>query len=80
MKQQVISELSTTELRERLEEEKKQFAKLKMNHAISPLENPMKIKDYQKTIARMLTELRKREMHGEIPQAETVTKKTNSKK
>ncbi len=80
MKQQVISELSTSELRERLEEEKKQFAKLKMNHAISPLENPMKIKDYQKTIARMLTELRKREMHGEIPQAETVTKKTNSKK
>ncbi|HOY31424.1 MAG TPA: 50S ribosomal protein L29 [Bacteroidales bacterium] len=79
MKQQVISELSTPELRERLEEEKKQLFKLKMNHAISPLENPMKIKDYQKTIARMLTELRKREMAKEVQSVEIETKK-NSKK
>jgi len=80
MKQQVISELSTIELRERLEEEKKQLLKLKMNHAISPLENPMKIKDYQKTIARMLTELRRREISGENPVVEVVSKKKNSKK
>jgi large subunit ribosomal protein L29 len=80
MKQQVISELSTSELRERLEEEKKQFLKLKMNHAISPLENPMKIKDYQRTIARMLTELRKREMTGDTKKVEEITKKTKSKK
>ncbi|HQI69244.1 MAG TPA: 50S ribosomal protein L29 [Bacteroidales bacterium] len=79
MKQQVISELSTNELRERLEEEKKQYLKLKMNHAISPLENPMKIKDYKRTIARMLTELRKRDMAGDAQQVEVVTKK-NSKK
>ncbi len=65
MKQQVIKELSTSELKERLIEEKKQYLKLKMNHAVSPLENPMKIKDYQKTIARMHTEFRSREIHGE---------------
>jgi large subunit ribosomal protein L29 len=62
MKQNVIREMSTGELHERLEEERKQLRKLKMNHAVSPLENPMKIKDYRKTVARILTELGKREL------------------
>lgn len=66
MKQQVIRELSLVELHERLEGEKKQYQKLKMNHAVSPLENPMKIKDYKKTIARMLTELQYRKVCGEL--------------
>ncbi len=64
MKQNVIREMSTGELHERLEEERKQLRKLKMNHAVSPLENPMKIKDYRKTVARIHTELRKREIEG----------------
>lgn len=76
MKQQVIKELSTSELKERLIEEKKQYLKLKMNHAVSPLENPMKIKDYQKTIARMLTEFRSREIHEETQTVDI----SNSKK
>lgn len=61
MKQNVIREMSTNELRERLDEERKQLRKLKMNHAVSPLENPMKIQAYRKTVARILTELHKRE-------------------
>jgi large subunit ribosomal protein L29 len=61
MKQNVIREMSTSELRERLDEERKQLRKLKMNHAVSPLENPMKIQAYRKTVARILTELHKRE-------------------
>ena len=65
MKQQVIQELSTDELRERLEEERKQLTRLKLNHAVSPLENPHKIADYRKTVARMETELRHRELQGE---------------
>ncbi|MGE5382585.1 MAG: 50S ribosomal protein L29 [Omnitrophica WOR_2 bacterium] len=60
MKQEVIRELSKAELIERLEEERKQLDKLKLNHAVSPLENPNKIKTYRRTIARMLTELHKR--------------------
>ena len=60
MKQSVIRELSSSELRERLEEEKKQLVKLKFNHAVSPLENPMKISAYKKTVARLETELRAR--------------------
>jgi large subunit ribosomal protein L29 len=61
MKQNVIREMSTGELRERLDEERKQLRKLKMNHAVSPLENPLKIQTYRKTVARILTELHKRD-------------------
>jgi large subunit ribosomal protein L29 len=62
MEQEVIRELSTPELVERLETETKQLVKLKLNHAVSPLENPNKIKAYRKTVARIKTELRKREL------------------
>ena len=61
MKQQVITELSTPELKERLVEEKLQLNKLTLNHAVSPIENPNKIKEQRKTVARLLTEIRKRE-------------------
>lgn len=62
MEQNVIKELSTAELFERLEEETKQLVKLKINHAVSPLENPNKLKAYRRIIARIKTELRKREL------------------
>jgi large subunit ribosomal protein L29 len=66
MEQEVIRELSTAELKERLEEEAKQLVKLRLNHAVSPLENPNKIKAYRKTIARIKTELKKRELEEQI--------------
>jgi len=62
MKSTVIREISTAELKERLVEERKTLLKLKLNHAVSPLENPMKILAYRKTIARILTELRNRDL------------------
>jgi len=62
MKQQVVTELSTPELKERLMEEQLQLSKLVLNHAISPIENPNKITEQRKTIARIKTELRKREL------------------
>ena len=62
MEQEVIRELSTAELIERLEDESKQLVKLKLNHAVSPLENPNKIRAYRKIVARIKTELRKREL------------------
>jgi len=62
MKQQVVSELSTPELKERLVEEQLLYSKLIMNHAISPIENPNKIKEQRKTLARIKTEIRKREL------------------
>ena len=62
MKQRVVAELSTPELKERLVEEQVQLSKLTLNHAISPIENPNKIKEQRKTIARLKTEVRKREL------------------
>ncbi len=60
MKQEVVKELSTADIIERLEEERKRLTRLKLNHAVSPLENPNEIKDNRKTIARLETELRSR--------------------
>jgi len=64
MEQKVIIELTTGEIIERLDEEKKQLTKLKLNHAVSPLENPNKIKAYRRTVARLETELRRRILNG----------------
>jgi large subunit ribosomal protein L29 len=66
MEQKVIQELSTSELVERLEEEKKQLTKLKLNHVVSPIDNPNRIKTYRRAIARIITELRKRELQGTL--------------
>ena len=65
MKQSVIKELSTPELIERFDVEEKQLLKMKLNHAVSPLENPMKINYYRKLIARLKTEIRRREIETE---------------
>ena len=65
MEQKVVRELTTGEIVERLDEEKRQLSKLKLNHAVSPLENPNKITAYRRTIARLETELRRRVISGE---------------
>ncbi|TSA23725.1 MAG: 50S ribosomal protein L29 [Bacteroidetes bacterium] len=65
MEQKVIREMTTGEIRERLDEEKRQLIKLRLNHAVSPLENPNKIKAFRRTIARLETELRQRALRGE---------------
>ncbi|MCK9292427.1 MAG: 50S ribosomal protein L29 [Bacteroidales bacterium] len=62
MKQEVIKELSTADLHEHLDEHRKQLLKMKLNHAVSPLENPNKIKAFRRTIARLMTEIRKRQI------------------
>jgi len=61
MKYSEIEQLTTKELEERIEGEKSLLARLKMNHAVSPLDNPNQIKDARRNVARLLTELRKRE-------------------
>lgn len=57
-----IKQLSTNDLRERIKEEKSNLAKLKLNHAVSPIENPLKITFSRKVVARLQTELRSREI------------------
>jgi len=62
MKQSEIKELSVTELQEKLGEIKKSYADLKMAHAISPLENPIQLRSLRRNVARIATELTKREL------------------
>ena len=61
MKQAEIKELSVEELQQKLAELKKENADLKMAHAVTPLENPMQIRKTRRTVARLATELSKRE-------------------
>ena len=63
MKTSEIKDLTTEEIREKIETEKAALTKMKMNHAVSPLENPMLIRTTRRNIARLLTELRKRELN-----------------
>ena len=62
MKNSEIIEMTTDDLKERVTPEKVALNKMKMNHTITPLENTMQIRAKRKDIARMLTELRKREL------------------
>jgi large subunit ribosomal protein L29 len=62
MKISEIRELSTSDLLERIDTEKTMLVRLKLNHAISPLDNPQKITQARKTIARLMSELRSREL------------------
>ena len=55
MKKSEIEKLSLEDLEDKLAEFKKQLSDLKMNHAVSPLENPLHIKNIRKTVARLLT-------------------------
>ncbi|MBR5843151.1 MAG: 50S ribosomal protein L29 [Bacteroidaceae bacterium] len=59
-----IKELSTKELKERLEAAVVALTQLEINHSVSPLDNPAKITQDRKMIARMKTELRSRELNN----------------
>ena len=63
MKTSEIRELSTPDLIERIDTEKTMLVRMKLNHAITPLDNPQKVKEVKLTIARLLTELRTRELN-----------------
>ena len=63
MKTAEIKELTTAEIQERLAAEKEALNRLKLNHSISPLDNPSQIKDARRNIARLATELRAREIN-----------------
>ena len=61
MKNSEIVELSDKELMERLDNEKDYLSRLRLNHAISPLDNPNKIEEARRNVARLLTEVKHRE-------------------
>ena len=61
MKASEIREMSIADLRERIELEKANLDTMKLNHAISPLEDTSKIAKARKDIARMATILAEKE-------------------
>ena len=60
MKQSVVNDLTTEEVKARIKEEVSKLQKFKMQHAVSPMDNPIKIRTTRKLIARLKTELNKR--------------------
>ena len=64
MKIAEIKEMTTSDLVERVEAETPNYDQVVINHSISPLENPAQIKQLRRTIARMKTELRQRELNN----------------
>ena len=62
MKNSEIKSLTIEELKERIATEAENWNKLKFAHEISPIENPMKIRESRKLVARLKTELRAKEL------------------
>ena len=60
MKSAEIKDMSVQDLQERIAAEKAKLAQLKVQHAVSPVENPSIIKKSRRDIARMLTILRQK--------------------
>jgi len=60
MKAQVLTDMPENELHDLLVVERERLIKMKMSHAVSPMENPLQIKFTRKTIARVMTEISKR--------------------
>ncbi len=57
-----LGELTALELQDKLKEERAALTKLRFSHTVSPIENPMQLRSKRKEVARILTELRKREL------------------
>jgi large subunit ribosomal protein L29 len=77
MKNTDIKDLSVKELYTRVKEEKLLYNKLKFGHAVTPLENPQKIKTSRRLIARLLTETKRRQIDA-IKAAESNSEATNN--
>lgn len=64
MKAKEVKELTTAEIKERIDAQKAELAQMKLQHSISPLDNPLQIREVRKNIARLATELRQRELNN----------------
>jgi len=64
MKSEEIKGLSVNDLKERIAEMKMRYNKMVLAHQISPLENPLQLRTDRRMIARLKTELRKRELEA----------------
>ncbi|MBX7093258.1 MAG: 50S ribosomal protein L29 [Flavobacteriales bacterium] len=61
MKAKDIKDLNLEELKDKLNEKTAELAKMKITHAISPVENPMLIRANRRTVARLKTAIKQQE-------------------
>ncbi len=64
MKTSEIKELTTAEINEKLEIGKEELVRMRLNHSVNPLDNPMKIRYARRNVARLSTEIRKRQIEN----------------
>ena len=64
MKIKDIRELTDSEIRARITEDEEMLVKMRFNHAISEIENPSKLRETKRAIAKMNTVLRERELNN----------------
>lgn len=57
-----LKDLTVPELQDKLQEERSTLTKLRFSHTVSPIESPMRLRTKRKEVARILTELRQREL------------------
>lgn len=61
MKQQEIAKMSDVDMKDQLSNLSEQMVKMKLMHSVAPMENPLQLRHMRRTIARLKTELTKRE-------------------
>ena len=66
MKTSEITELTTSEIIERIGNSSEELVRMKLNHSVNPLDNPMKIRFARRNVARLNTELRKRQLEKQL--------------
>ena len=59
-----LKNMSEQDIKSRIQEDELRLKKLKFAHAVSPLENPMSIRDVRRDLARTKTELRKKQSNS----------------
>ena len=64
MKNSEIKELTTAEIIEKISVTKEELIRMKLNHSVNPLENPVKIRFARKDVARLNTELSNRQLEN----------------
>ncbi len=62
MKTSEITEMTIGDIEERIENEKTHLHQLELNHSVSPLDNPVKIRYARRNIARLMTILRQKQL------------------
>ncbi len=61
MKQQEITKMSDADIQDQIANRSEQLVKMKLAHSVAPMENPLQIRSLRRSIAKLKTELTKRE-------------------